>query len=94
MGRDLSIFQIGESQKGYGVHSKLGTNTNTMTRVTIEKFWVRSRRELGEKRERTFTNFDRGTVDFRHMGVQVSRIYTEVYGESVFEIFACFTIKM
>ena len=26
LGRDLSIFQIGESQKGYGVHSNLGTN--------------------------------------------------------------------
>jgi hypothetical protein len=26
MGRDLSIFQIGESQKRYGVHSNLGTN--------------------------------------------------------------------
>jgi len=36
---------------------------------------------------RTFTNFDRGTVYFRHMGVQVSRINTEVYGESVREIF-------
>ena len=26
LGRDLSIFQIGESQKRYGVHSNLGTN--------------------------------------------------------------------
>ena len=51
-------------------------------------------RDTGETRARTFTNFDRGTVDFGHMGVQVSRIYTEVYGESVFEIFACFTVKM
>ena len=37
-------------------------------------------RELGENFVRTFTNFDRGTVDFRHMGVQVSRINTKVYG--------------
>ena len=29
MGRDLSIFQIGESQKRYGVHSNLGTNMPT-----------------------------------------------------------------
>ena len=26
MGRDLSIFQIGESQNRFGVHSNLGTN--------------------------------------------------------------------
>ena len=26
LGRDLSIFQIGESHKRYGVHSNLGTN--------------------------------------------------------------------
>jgi len=30
MGRDLSIFQIGESQKRYRVHSNLGIN-NTDT---------------------------------------------------------------
>jgi hypothetical protein len=29
MGRDLSIFQIRESQNRYGVHSNLGTNTYT-----------------------------------------------------------------
>jgi hypothetical protein len=29
LGRDLSIFQIGESQKRYGVHSNLGTNIDT-----------------------------------------------------------------
>jgi len=50
--------------------------------VTIEIFWARSGQEMGKKRARTFTNFDRGTVDFWHMGVQVSRINTEVYGES------------
>jgi hypothetical protein len=50
--------------------------------VTIEKFWARSGQEMGKKRARTFTNFDRGPVDFWHMGVQVSRIKTEVYGES------------
>jgi hypothetical protein len=64
-----------------------------MARVTIEKFWARSGRELGKKRAITFTNIDRGTVDFRHTGVQVSRINTEVYGESILEIFACFTVK-
>jgi hypothetical protein len=47
---------------------------------------------LGENLLRTFTNFDRGTVDFRHMGVQVSRIYTIFYGESVLEIFASFDL--
>jgi hypothetical protein len=47
--------------------------------VTIDKSWVRSGRELGEKQARTFTNFDRGTVDFKHMGVLVSRINTKVY---------------
>jgi len=62
-------------------------------RITIEKFWARSGRELGEKRARTFTNFDRGTVDFWHMGVQVSRINTKVYSERILEIFACFTVK-
>ena len=41
-------------------------------------------RELGENFVRTFTNFDRGTVDFRHMGVQVSRINTKVYGSESF----------
>ena len=34
---------------------------------------------------RTFTNFYRGTVDFRHMGVQVSRICTNFYGAECFE---------
>jgi len=61
--------------------------------VTIEKFWARSGQELAEKWARTFTNFDRGAVDFWHMGVQVSRINIQVYSESVLEIFACFTVK-
>ena len=61
--------------------------------VTIEKFWARSGQELGKKWARTFTNFERGTVDFWHMGVQVSRINIEVYGESILEIFTCFTVK-
>ena len=52
-----------------------------------------SGRELGEKRARTVTNFDKGTVDFWHMGMQVSRINTKVYGERVLEIFARFTVK-
>jgi hypothetical protein len=34
---------------------------------------------LGETRARTFTNFDRGTVYFRHMRVLVSRICTIFY---------------
>ena len=29
MGRDISIFQIGESPYQYGAHSNLGTNINT-----------------------------------------------------------------
>jgi len=35
LGRDLSIFQIGESQKRYGVHSNLGTNV-------LEAIWILS----------------------------------------------------
>jgi len=42
---------------------------------------------------RTFATFDRGTVDFRHLGMQVSIINIKVYGESVLEIFTCFTVK-
>jgi hypothetical protein len=61
-------------------------------RVTIENFWARSGRELGENWARTFTNFDRGTVHFRHMGVLVSRICTIFYVESVLKIFAIFTV--
>jgi len=53
----------------------------------------RSRQELGKKRARTLTNFDRGSVDFRHMGVLVSRINTQVYDESVQEMFSSFTLK-
>ena len=53
-------------------------------RVTIENFWARRGRDAGETRARTFTNFDRGTVDFRHMGVLVSRICTKVYSEESF----------
>ncbi len=46
---------------------------------------ARRGREAGEKRARTFfANFDRGTVHFRHMGVQVSRICTKVYDERGF----------
>ena len=30
MGRDMSIFQIGESPYQYGAHSNLGTDTHTM----------------------------------------------------------------
>ena len=48
---------------------------------------MRSGRELGEKQERTLAKFDEGTVDIRHIGVQVSsRINTKVYGESILEI--------
>ena len=68
--------------------------SHTTARVTIEKFWARSGRELGEKWARTFTNFDRGIVDFRHMGVLVSRIKTKFNSESVQEMFASFTIIM
>ena len=64
----------------------------TTARVTIEKFWARRGRDAGETRARTFTNFDVGTVYFRHMGVQVSRICTIFYVESVLKIFASFTV--
>jgi hypothetical protein len=47
------------------------------------EFWARSGRELGQNFLRTFTNFDVGTVYFRHMGVQVSRICTIFYVKSV-----------
>jgi hypothetical protein len=47
---------------------------------------------LGETRARTFTNFDGGTVHFRHMGVLVSRICTIFHGESVLAIFASFDL--
>jgi hypothetical protein len=54
-----------------------------------------SGREAGEKWAGTFTNFDRGTADFsfRHMGVLVSRINPEVFGESVQENFVSSTVK-
>ena len=47
---------------------------------------------MGENFLRPFTNFDVGTVNFRHMGVQVSRICTIFYGKSVLEIFASFDL--
>jgi hypothetical protein len=53
---------------------------------------ARSGREASEKRARTLTKFDRGTVYFRHMGVLVSRNCTIFYGESVLEIVASFTV--
>ena len=67
-------------------------NSHTTARVTIENFWARRGRDAGETRARTFTNFDVGTVYFRHMGVQVSRICTIFYAESVLKIFASFTV--
>ena len=36
----------------------------TMAWVTIENFWARRGRDAGEKRARTFANFDVGTVFF------------------------------
>jgi hypothetical protein len=56
--------------------SSVSTKVITTAHVTIEKFWARSRRDLEEKRARTFTNFYRGTVYFRNMEVLVSRINT------------------
>ena len=64
-------------------------------RVTIENFWARRGQDAGKTRARrgqdagktqvrTFTNFDRGTVYFRHMGVLISRMHTKVYGEESF----------
>ncbi len=35
LGRDLSIFQIRESQNWFGVHSNLGTNTHTVCTVDL-----------------------------------------------------------
>ena len=49
---------------------------------------------MSKKRARTFTNFDRGIVDFRPMGVLVRRINTEVYGEGIQKMFASFTAKL
>ena len=66
----------------------------TTARVTIENFWARRGPDAGETRARTFTNFDVGTVYFRHMGVQVSRICTIFYVKSVLKIFASFTVIM
>jgi hypothetical protein len=66
------------------VHSLSLSPSGTTARVTIENFWARRGRDAGETRARTFTNFDRGTVHFRHMGVQVSRICTKVYGSESF----------
>ncbi len=65
-------------------------NCNTTARVTIENFWARRERDAGETRARTFTNFDRGTVNFSHMGVLVSRICTIFNFESVLKIFSSF----
>ena len=64
----------------------------TAARVAIENFWVRCGQDVGEKWARTFTNFDVGTVYFRHMGVQVRRICTIFYVESVLKIFASFPV--
>ncbi len=47
---------------------------------------------MGKKRARTFTNFDKGTVDFKYMGLLVSRISTIFYGESILEIFVSFAL--
>jgi hypothetical protein len=64
----------------------------TTAQVTIENFWARRGRDAGETRARTLTNFDVGTVYFRHMGVQVSRICTIFYVESVLKNFASFAV--
>ena len=64
-----------------------------MVRVTSENFQTRSGQEAGEKWARTFTNFQRGTILFKHMmGVLISRISTIFYSGSVLEIFASFTV--
>jgi hypothetical protein len=47
---------------------------------------------LGATWARTFTNFHVGTVYFRHMAVQVSRICPIFYVESVLKIFASFDL--
>jgi hypothetical protein len=57
---------------------------NTTARVTIETFWARSGQDASKKWARTFTDFDIGTVDFTHVGVQVSRKCTKFYGAESF----------
>jgi len=37
LGRDLSIFQIGESQNRFGVHSNLGTNMQTSDDLNLKE---------------------------------------------------------
>ena len=78
------------SQKRRTTHFRV----HTTAQVTIENFLATRERDAGETRARTFTNFDVGTVYFRHMGVQVSRICTIFYVESVLKIFASFTVIM
>ena len=62
------------------------------TRARLGEMRARCGQDVGETRRRTFTNFDVGTVDFRHMGVQVSRICTIFYVKRVLKMFASFTI--
>ena len=82
----FSNFCSGWGRKKFPLLSKKFAYGDPITtaRVTIENFWARRGRDAGETRARTFTNFDRGTVYFRHMGVLVSRICTKVYSEESF----------
>ncbi len=63
-----------------------------MALLTIEKKLETEMWELCKNFARTLQDFYRGTLDFRHMGVLVSRICTIFYVESVLEIFASFTV--
>ncbi len=62
-------------------------STITMALLTIETFFGTEFRELFENFLRIFTIFYRGTVDLRHMDVQVSRKGTKFYGAECSEVF-------
>jgi hypothetical protein len=57
----------------------------TMALLTIEKNFETKFWELCKNFLRTLTIFYWGTVDIRHMGVQVSRICTNLYRAECFE---------
>ena len=65
----------------------LGYILTTMALLTIEIFLRPSFENLPGTFQDPFQDFYRGTVDFRHMGVQVSRKYTNFYGGECSEVF-------
>ncbi len=60
---------------------------NTTALLTIETFFETEFRELSRNFPGTFQDFYKGTVDFRHMSVQVSRKCTNFYGGECSEVF-------